>query len=427
MLPPTGTKPVNPATGATEALASAAKTGAGVALGATAVGAGMAAMGANSALNTANKDAAAANANAGTGEQASKELSTAEAAKAAAAAAAAAGLVNAAGNLIDKNGKELTDAKGQPIKAGVTAPPAAGGKAGEVVKDQATVTGKVVDPKADAKGTGAELTGKGKDLTSGINPADIAKGAAAGAAAGAALKAAGDEVEVTGTGDEAGKAVASSVVPGLKMAGSGTPGAPGSNLNADGSVKTTVDAGKGVGGAAKPLDGAKGDTNVVPKPGANPVTAAGDKSVVPPINSSQLASVTGSTLLVGALTQPTAMVAGEETLNPADPGAPVVANAKEGTFTNKPNTAANVVAAAAGGAAAAVVATNAANAMKTPGVTPPAQVTTDATGKVVGTSSTTGNAANPTGNVPAANLTGQSGVVPTGVSQLLNDALVLLP
>ncbi|MBP9093993.1 hypothetical protein KBI23_23425 [bacterium] len=408
-------KPVSPATGAADALASAAKTGTGVALGAAAVGAGMAAMGANSALNTANKDAAAANANAGTGEQASKELSTAEAAKAAAAAAAAGGLVNAAGNLTDKNGKELTDAKGQPIKAGVTAPPAAGGKPGEVVKDQATVTGKVVDPKADAKGTGAELTGKGKDLASGINPADIAKGAAAGAAAGAALKAAGDEVEVTGTGDEAGKAVASSVVPGLKMAGSGTPGTPGSNLNADGSVKTTVDGGKGVGGAAKPLDGAKGDTSVVPKPGSNPVTAAGDKSVIPPINSSQLASVTGS-VATGKGTDPTtAMVAGEETLNPADPGAPVVANAKEGTFTNKPNTGATLAAAAAGGAAAAVVATNAANAMKTPGVTPPGQVTTDVNGKVVGTSGTPGNTgANPTGNVAAANLTGQTGVS-TGV------------
>jgi len=409
VVPPTGTKPVTPATGATDALASAAKTGAGVAVGAAVVGAGMAAMGANTGLNAANKDAAAANANAGTGEQASKELSAAEAAKAAAAAAAAGGLVNAAGNLTDKNGKELTDAKGQPIKAGVTTPPAAGGKAGEVVKDQATVTGKVVDPKADAKGTGAELTGKGKDLTSGINPADIAKGAAAGAAAGAALKAAGDEVEVTGTGDEAGKAVASSVVPGLKMAGSGTPGAPGSNLNADGSVKTTVDAGKGVGGAAKPLDGAKGDTNVVPKPGSNPVTAAGDKSVVPPINSSQLATVTGS-VATGKGTDPTtAMVAGEETLNPADPGAPVVASAKEGTFTNKPNTAATLAAAAAGGTAAVV----AANAMKTPGVTPPGQVTTDVNGKVVGTSGNT--AGNPTGNVPAANLTGQSGVVPTGV------------
>ena len=391
---PPGSKPVTPASGTADALASAAKTGAGVAIGAGVVGAGMAAMGANAGLNAANKDAAAANANNGTGEQASKDLSTADAAKAAAAAAAAGSLVNAAGNLTDKNGKELLDAKGQPIKAGVTAPPAASGKAGEVVKDQATVTGKIVDPKADGKATDA--TAKGKDLASGINPADIAKGAAVGAGLGAALKAAGDEVEVTGQGDDASKAVASSVVPGLKMAGSGTPGAPGSNLNADGSVKTTVDAGKG--GTGKPLDAAKGDTNVVPKPGANPVTAAGDKSVIPPINSSQLAAVTGS-VATGKGTDPTtAIVAGEEVLNPADPGAPVVANAKEGTFNNKPNTA-STVATAATAAAATVAATQ---ALKNAGVTPPGQVTTDVNGKVVGTT------ANPAGTTP---VTGQPGVV----------------
>ncbi|MFA6555175.1 MAG: hypothetical protein WCT03_02040, partial [Candidatus Obscuribacterales bacterium] len=387
-VPPGGK--LNPAAGTADALASATKTGAGVALGAAAVGAGMAAMGANAGLNAANKDAA--NANTGTGDQASKELSAAEAAK---AAAAAGSLVNAAGNLTDKNGKELLDAKGQPIKAGVT-PPSTGdkGKAGEVVKDQATVTGKVVDPKADGKGV--EATGKGKDLAAGINAADLAKGAVAGAAVGAALKAAGDEVEVTGQGDEAGKAVASSVVPGLKMAGSGAPGAPGSNLNADGSVKTTVDAGKG--GAGKPLDATKGDANVVAKPGSNPVTTTGDKSVVPPINSSQLAAVTGS-VATGKGTDPTtAIVAGEETLNPADPGAPVVASAKEGTFNNKPNTA-STIAAAAGGAAATVAA---AQALKNAGVTPPGQVTTDVNGKVVGATGT------PTGTTP---VTGQPGVV----------------
>ena len=403
---PPGSKPVTPASGTADSLASAAKTGATVALGAGLAGAGMAAMGANAGLTAANKDAAAANANAGTGEQTGKELSAAEAAKAAAAAGA---LVNAAGNLVDKNGKELL-ANGQPIKAGVTAPPAAGdkGKAGEVVKDQATVTGKIVDPKADGKATATDATAKGKDLAAGINPADIAKGAAAAAGVGAALKAAGDEVEVTGTGDEAGKAVASSVVPGLKVNGAGgvTPGAPGSNLNADGSVKTTVDAKGGAGATAKPLDAAtKGDTTVTPKPGANPVPAAGDKPVIPPINSAGLAAVTSGVATGKAPDPTTAIVAGEEVLNPADPGAPVVANAKEGTFNNKANTA-STVGTAATVAAATVAATQ---ALKNAGVTPSGQVTTDVTGKVVGST------ANPTGTVPNANLTGQSGVVPSGV------------
>jgi hypothetical protein len=229
------------------------------------------------------------------------------------------------------------------------------------------------------------------------------------------LKAAGDEVEVTGTGDEAGKAVASSVVPGLKMAGSGTPGAPGSNLNADGSVKTTVDAGKGVAGAAKPLDGAKGDTNVVPKPGANPVTAAGDKSVVPPINSSQLALLLAVLPLVRAPTQLQLWLLAKKRSTLLTLVRRLSPMLKKVHSIISRIQLLHVAAAAAGGAAAAVVATNAANAMKTPGVTPPAQVTTDATGKVVGTSGTPGNTgANPTGNVPAANLTGQTGVS-TGV------------
>ncbi len=413
-VPPTN-KPVTPATGTADALANAAKNGAVSTLAAAGLGTVMAAAGTNSALNTANKDAAAANN--GTGEQASKELSTADAAKAALAAGA---LVNAAGNLVDKNtGKELLDAKGQPIRAGVTAPPATGdkNKAGEVAKEQATVTGKLVDGKADGKATATDATAKGKDLAAGINPAELAKGMAAGAAAGAALKAAGDEVEVTGTGDEAGKAVASSVVPGLNMKGAagGTPGAPGSNLNADGSVKTTVDAGKG--GTGKPLDAAKGDTNVVPKPGAHPVTAAGDKPVIPPINSSGLAAVTGSVATGKAPDPTTAIVAGEEVLNPADPGAPVVANAKEGTFTNKPNTGdkvANAVAAAAGGAAA--VATT--QALKNAGVTPPGQVTTDVNGKVMGST------ANAAATTP---VTGQPGVVTPNMQPATNTPLAANP
>jgi len=379
---PPGTKPVTPAgTGdktAAEALASAAKTGGTIAAVAGATGAVMAAAGASGALTEANKG--------GTGDQTGKDLSAQQLAE---AAKATGNLVNAAGNLTDGKGKELVDAKGNPIKA--TVPPASGdkGKAGEVLKDQATVSAKLADGKDGAgKVNGPEATAKGKDLAAGIKPGELPKTGVGTSNDGATLKTAGDEVEVTGQNDDASKAVASAVVPGMKVANSTTTGTPNANLNPDGSTKTTVDGGGKTGTGAK-LETVKGETNVTPKPGANPVTNTGAKTVIPPINSSQLASATGAIATGKGIDPTTTIVTGDETLNPADPGAPVVADAKEGTFNNKQgtNTAATL-------ATAATVVAGAA-ALKNASTTPTPKVETNVTGKVTGTGTGAGTTATP--------------------------------
>ncbi len=408
---PPGTKPITPANpgdkSAAEALANAGKNGATVAAVAGVVGAGMAAAGANGALSEANKAA-------GTGDQTGKDLSAQQLAE---AAKATGNLVNAAGNLTDGKGKELLDSKGQPIKA--TVPPAAGdkGKAGEVLKDQATVSAKLADGKdAAGKVNGPEATAKGKDLATGIKPGDLPKAGGVGTNTdGASLKTAGDEVEVTGQNEDGTKAVASAVVPGMKVANATTTGAPNANLNPDGSTKTTVDGGKPGGTGAK-LETVKGETNVVPKPGVNPVaTGNGNKPVVPPINSSQLATATSAIATGKGIDPTTAIVTGDETLNPADPGAPVVADAKEGTFNNKQGTNNAATAATALATAATVVAGSA--ALKNAATSPQGKVETNVTGKVTGDGSTTGK---PGSVVPpvgaAANLQTNTPASTTGVN-----------
>lgn len=398
---PPGSKGLDPAKGAGDALAAAGK-GAGIAATAGLVGAGLAAAGAGGTLSTSNngKDGAGT----GVGDQTGKDLNAQQMAE----AARAAGLVNAAGNLTDAKGKELLDAKGQPIKA-VVPPSSTGekGKAGDVVKDAATVTGKLADGKGDAKTTGPEGLGKGKDLAAGMSAADLAKGlGGANNNTGAALKTAGDEVELTGQGDDATKAVASAIVPGMKMAGAtGTGG--GANLNPDGSVKTSIDAGKT--GAGATLNGAKGDTSVIPKPGANPV--AGEKPITP-MGSQQLKDA-ASSIATGNPDHAMKLASTDEALNPADPGAPLIANAKEGTFTTKPgNGTANAV--TAGLAAGAVVA--GAAALKNAAGQP--KVETNVAGKVVGT-----DGQNPATAGVVPNLAGATGLTGANTNQN-NPALV---
>lgn len=265
------------------------------------------------------------------------------------AAEAAKALNNAANNgeLKNADGSPKLGPDGKPLKAAADAKPGEKRDAqGNLIKDPTAVTA-VPGKEGDKTGANpANADGKGKDLNASSGAGDLAKTmAAAGlgaAAATAAAKLPGDEVEVHGEnaagGD--GKTLASATIPGLKT---NTPGATGgagdkgTGVNAAGGDKTTIAGGK-LGADGKPLDVTKADTNVVSKPGSAAAGTTNDKAVTPGLSpaADKLAAANAGITSGKGLDSTTVVSTEDEALNPADPGAPLVDKAREGTFSNKP-------------------------------------------------------------------------------------------